>query len=126
MVAITRSGTTSEVLELLAGLRGTTPTTALTADPATPVMEAADQVVVLDFADERSVAQTRFATTALALLRAHLEAQGALAAGVRTVAEAADDAERALAETLPAGWSRPSRSPSWARAGPTAWRWRPA
>jgi fructoselysine-6-P-deglycase FrlB-like protein len=35
-------------------------------------MEAAEEVVVLDFADERSVVQTRFATTALTLLRAHL------------------------------------------------------
>jgi len=32
------------------------------------VMELADQVVVLDFADEQSVVQTRFATTAVALL----------------------------------------------------------
>ncbi len=35
-------------------------------------MTAAHEVIVLDFADERSVVQTRFATTQLALLRAHL------------------------------------------------------
>ncbi|WP_280672294.1 MULTISPECIES: SIS domain-containing protein [unclassified Kitasatospora] len=103
VVAISRSGTTTEVLALLDRLRGTTPTTALTADPATPVMQTADQPVVLDFADERSVVQTRFATTALALLRAHLEAEGALAPGVKSLAEAADDAERAIAEALPTG-----------------------
>jgi fructoselysine-6-P-deglycase FrlB-like protein len=72
VVALTRSGTTTEVLDLLARLRGGTRTTAITADPDTPVMTAADDLVVLDFADERSVVQTRFATTALTLLRAHL------------------------------------------------------
>ncbi|MGX4693928.1 SIS domain-containing protein [Streptomyces sp. JNUCC 63] len=72
VLALTRSGTTTEVLEVLTELKGRTPTTAVTADPGTPVMGAADEVVVLDFADERSVVQTRFATTALTLLRAHL------------------------------------------------------
>ncbi|MBC2900268.1 SIS domain-containing protein [Streptomyces cupreus] len=72
VVALTRSGTTTEVLALLGELRDRTRTTAITADPGTPVMAAADDVVVLDYADERSVVQTRFATTALTLLRAHL------------------------------------------------------
>ncbi|PZH19222.1 sugar isomerase [Streptomyces sp. NTH33] len=72
VLALTRSGTTTEVLEVLTELKGRTPTTAVTADPGTPVMDAADEAVVLDFADERSVVQTRFATTALTLLRAHL------------------------------------------------------
>ncbi|MEU3750889.1 MULTISPECIES: SIS domain-containing protein [Streptomyces] len=100
VVAITRSGTTSEVLAVLARLRGTVPTGALTADPTTPVMDLADEVAVLDFADEESVVQTRFATTALALFRSHLEAEDALPAGVRPLAEAAEDAERALATPL--------------------------
>ncbi|MFE1882094.1 SIS domain-containing protein [Streptomyces diastatochromogenes] len=94
VVALTRSGTTTEVLDLLGQLRGTTRTTALTADPATPVMTAADDLVVLDFADERSVVQTRFATTALTLLRAHL--------GLHTDAVVAD-ARRALVSPLPEG-----------------------
>jgi fructoselysine-6-P-deglycase FrlB-like protein len=72
LLAITRSGTTTEVLDLLATLRGRTPTTALVGDPGSPVVESADAAVTLPFADERSVVQTRFATTALALLRAHL------------------------------------------------------
>src|SRR5882757_7585672 len=72
VLAITRSGTTTEVLRACEQLHGSVPVTAITADPNTPVMAAADEVVVLDFADERSVVQTRFATTALALLRAHL------------------------------------------------------
>ncbi|WP_328835667.1 sugar isomerase [Streptomyces europaeiscabiei] len=86
VVALTRSGTTSEVLELLGRTRGRTPTVAVTADPATPVMDVADAAVVLDFADETSVVQTRFATTELVLLRAllgedlgHLAAQAASA-----------------------------------------------
>ncbi|MGC5007901.1 SIS domain-containing protein [Streptomyces sp. NBC_00353] len=94
VVALTRSGTTTEVLDLLGRLRGVTRTVAITADPNTPVMTSADDVVVLDFADEQSVVQTRFATTALTLLRAHL--------GLHTDA-VVRDAETALAEPLPEG-----------------------
>ncbi|GAA1006505.1 SIS domain-containing protein [Streptomyces thermogriseus] len=76
VLALTRSGTTTEVLDVLGELKGRIPTTAVTADPGTPVVDTADEVVVLDYADERSVVQTRFATTALTLLRAHLELHG--------------------------------------------------
>ncbi|MEV6329219.1 sugar isomerase [Streptomyces sp. NPDC051909] len=100
VIAITRSGTTTEVLDLLGRIKGAIPTGAITADPETPVMTAADAVAVLDFADEQSVVQTRFATAVLALLRAHLEAENALPAGVRPLARAVLDAERALAEPL--------------------------
>jgi fructoselysine-6-P-deglycase FrlB-like protein len=44
----------------------------VTAVPQSPVTGPADAVVVLDFADETSVVQTRFASTELVLLRAHL------------------------------------------------------
>lgn len=94
VVALTRSGTTTEVLGLLGRLKGRTRTTAITADPDTPVMKAADELAVLDFADERSVVQTRFATTALTLLRAHL--------GLHSDT-AVTDARTALAEPLPEG-----------------------
>ncbi|MER6629414.1 SIS domain-containing protein [Streptomyces sp. NPDC000987] len=94
VVALTRSGTTTEVLELLGRLKGRTRTVAVTADPDTPVMDAADDTVVLRFADERSVVQTRFATSALTLLRAHL--------GLHTDAVVAD-ARTALATPLPEG-----------------------
>ena len=70
VVAITRSGSTTEVLDLLGRL--TVPTTVLTADPSQPAAGMATDAVVLDFADEQSVVQTRFATSALATLRAHL------------------------------------------------------
>ena len=72
IVAITRSGTTTEVLELLAGVRGRTRTVGLVGDPSTPLVDLVDDVVKLTFADEKSVVQTRFATTALAFLRASL------------------------------------------------------
>ncbi|QVQ53840.1 SIS domain-containing protein [Spiractinospora alimapuensis] len=72
ILAITRSGTTTEVLDLLKQVRGTTPTVAITAVPESPIADVADTIVSLDFADEESVVQTRFATTALMLLRASL------------------------------------------------------
>lgn len=72
VVAMTRSGTTTEVLRVLEDLRGRVRTTVVTADPASPVVDVADDVVALPSVDERSVVSTRFATTVLALLRAHL------------------------------------------------------
>ncbi|MEU6546040.1 SIS domain-containing protein [Streptomyces sp. NPDC046859] len=92
ILALTRSGTTTEVLDLLERVKGRTRTTAITADPDTPVTTAADELVVLDYADERSVVQTRFATTALTLLRAHL--------GLHPE-EAVPDARTALIDALP-------------------------
>ncbi|MBW5484234.1 SIS domain-containing protein [Streptomyces bambusae] len=123
VVALTRSGTTTEVLDLLAALRdsgaatgtrtrtgsgistgtgtgtdaGTdtrTRTTVVVGDPDTPAVSLADDVVVLDFADEHSVVQTRFATTALTLLRAHVG---------RHTPDVVADGHTALAEPLPAG-----------------------
>ncbi|MFJ9085325.1 SIS domain-containing protein [Streptomyces sp. NPDC102384] len=94
VIALTRSGTTTEVLDLLAAHRGRARTTAITGDPATPIADAADDLVVLDFADEQSVVQTRFATTALTLLRAHF--------GLHSE-QAVADARTALAEPLPEG-----------------------
>src|SRR6266513_4427738 len=72
VVAISRSGTTTEVLRTLEELKGRITTVAVTAVPDSPVAAAADDTIVLDFADEQSAVQTRFATTALALLRAHV------------------------------------------------------
>jgi fructoselysine-6-P-deglycase FrlB-like protein len=72
VIAISRSGTTTEVIDLLAALDGRIPTTVITADPDAPAAAMAGEVIVLDFADELSVVQTRFATSTLAMLRAHL------------------------------------------------------
>ncbi|WP_431973018.1 SIS domain-containing protein [Micromonospora haikouensis] len=92
LIAVTRSGTTTEVLELLAALRGQLPTTVIVGDPASPAVDVASAVVAMPFADERSVVQTRFATTALALLRAHLG---------DNLAALAADAEVAVRAPLP-------------------------
>ncbi|UQX90270.1 sugar isomerase [Jatrophihabitans telluris] len=70
VVAISRSGTTTEILQLIDEL--SCPVTAITADGSTPIISAAGDTIVLDFADERSVVQTLFATTTLMLLRAQL------------------------------------------------------
>ncbi len=74
VVALSRSGTTTEVLRLLETLQSGAgqSTVAITADPVAPILDIADHHVLLDFADEKSVVQTRFATTALALWRAWL------------------------------------------------------
>lgn len=73
VVAITRSGTTTEVLEILAELKGIVPTVAIIGDTSSPIVELADAVVGLQYADERSVVQTRFATTALVYLLTSLD-----------------------------------------------------
>jgi fructoselysine-6-P-deglycase FrlB-like protein len=91
VLAISRSGTTTEVLRALEVL-GDTLTVAISAVPGSAVVRAAARTVLLDFADERSVVQTRFATTALALLRAHLG---------QDLGPVVSDGERALAEELP-------------------------
>jgi fructoselysine-6-P-deglycase FrlB-like protein len=70
-VAITRSGTTTEVLDLIEHL-APVPTVVICADPRSPAVRRADDAIPLEYADEQSVVQTRFATTTLALLRAHL------------------------------------------------------
>jgi fructoselysine-6-P-deglycase FrlB-like protein len=72
VLAISRSGTTTEVVRCLNSLPREIRSLAISAVPNTPVVEAADDAIVLAFADETSIVQTRFATTALALLRAHL------------------------------------------------------
>jgi fructoselysine-6-P-deglycase FrlB-like protein len=72
VVAISRSGTTTEVLELLDHRRGRTRTIGIVGNPQSPLVDLVDDAIRLPFADERSVVQTRFATSALALLRASL------------------------------------------------------
>jgi fructoselysine-6-P-deglycase FrlB-like protein len=94
LVAITRSGTTTEVLDVLDRVRGRMPTLAITADDAARVAGVADQTIALPFADERSVVQTRFATSTLALLRAHLD---------EDLTQAIADARTAVDGELPDG-----------------------
>ncbi|MGO1769199.1 MAG: SIS domain-containing protein [Microbacterium sp.] len=69
VVVISRSGTTSEVRQALAQVPAGTATSAVVGVAGTPVAEAVDDALVLDFADERSVVQTRFPTTVLLMAR---------------------------------------------------------
>ena len=95
MVALTRSGTTTEVLAALDRVAGA-PTVAVTADAGRRrSAAAAGTVVALDFADERSVVQTRFATAAL--VPAARVTWGRTPSGLPAAAAAALDAD------LPAG-----------------------
>nr|CEL13791.1 Glucosamine-6-phosphate deaminase [isomerizing], alternative [Kibdelosporangium sp. MJ126-NF4]CTQ88159.1 Glucosamine-6-phosphate deaminase [isomerizing], alternative (EC 3.5.99.6) [Kibdelosporangium sp. MJ126-NF4] len=92
VMAISRSGTTTEILRALSQIGHVSKTAAITAVPGSPLRDLADDVLTLEFADEQSVVQTRFPTTLLTLLRAHLgEDVSALPA----------HAERALSVPLP-------------------------
>jgi len=71
VVAISRSGTTTEVLEAIAAFAPQTRTLAITAVDDSPLASLVADRIVLAFADERSVVQTRFATSALSLLLTH-------------------------------------------------------
>jgi fructoselysine-6-P-deglycase FrlB-like protein len=94
LLVLSRSGTTTEVCQLLAGRPAGTRATAIVAVADTPVAQSADDVVVLDYADEESVVQTRFATSLVAAARATFG---------EDVEALARSAETALAGPLPAG-----------------------
>ncbi|MBM2614394.1 SIS domain-containing protein [Actinoplanes sp. LDG1-06] len=70
VVAITRSGTSTEVLEALRQVPAGTRRVAVTAVEGEPVDDLTDARILLDYADERSVVQTRYPTTVLTLARA--------------------------------------------------------
>lgn len=75
VIAISRSATTTEVLDALSRVQGPARRVGITAVPE-PMNEAfaalVDELFVLDFADESSVVQTRFPTAQIALVRAAL------------------------------------------------------
>lgn len=93
IVLLSRSGTTTEIVEIATAV--SVPTTLITAVAGGPVAAHVDHEIVLDFADEESVVQTRFATTALALLRASVGG---------SLVQPAADAERALDAELAPAW----------------------
>lgn len=75
-VVISRSGTTTEIFDLLKKVKKDRPSTltvALIGDMESPAPTLADRTVDLHFADEKSVVQTRFATTALMFLRSSIQ-----------------------------------------------------
>lgn len=97
VLVISRSGTTTEVIDVLTSLHGRSlRTSAIVATAGTPVTQLADQVILLNEVDERSVVQTRFATSTLAMLRASLgeDLSGAIADARSVLAE---DETQALA-----------------------------
>ncbi|MGV8969597.1 MAG: SIS domain-containing protein [Microbacteriaceae bacterium] len=92
VIALTRSGTTSEVVEALKNVPVGVRKVVVTGVADSPAAELADDVLLLDFADEKSVVQTRFPTTFLILARAvfGLDAESVIA-----------ELEAALAKPLP-------------------------
>lgn len=96
VVAISRSGTTSEVLDALRLVPPNVRTVAVTGVADSPIANLVDDLILLDYADEHSVVQTRFPTTFLALART------CFGEDLRVVA---DEAEAVLAEPLPVGVS---------------------
>ena len=109
IIALTRSGTTTEVLDVVRQMKGIVPTIAIVGDPTTEISSLADRVIALEFADEKSVVQTRFATTALAFLRASLgeDLSPAIADATAALAFAPDEAMVAAEQVsfLGTGWS---------------------
>ena len=95
VLAITRSGTTSEVLQALTEYGPARPATVVTATADSPVLDLGDPILLPQF-DEQSVVQTRFATSVLALLRAHLGED--LTGVVAEAREVLREPEEALAE----------------------------
>jgi fructoselysine-6-P-deglycase FrlB-like protein len=71
VLALTRSGTTTEIVDALQVLEAHR-TAMVTAVAGGPLASLVDHAVVLDFADEQSIVQTRFPTTTLAWLRSGL------------------------------------------------------
>jgi glutamine---fructose-6-phosphate transaminase (isomerizing) len=71
LLALSRSGTTTEIVDAVRDLDAEVKVL-LTAVAGGPLAALVDEEVVLDFADESSIVQTRFPTTAMTLLRSGL------------------------------------------------------
>ncbi len=96
VLAVSRSGTTTEVLRALDRVPAGVATLAICAVAETPIDRVVERSVTLEFADEEAIVQTRFPTAVLALMRAHLDGG---VTGMEAVVQAGDDA---LAADLPA------------------------
>jgi fructoselysine-6-P-deglycase FrlB-like protein len=70
VIALSRSGTTTEAIDAVRALPDGVRVIVITGVADSPLAELADDVLLLDFADEKSVVQTRFPTTVLLLARA--------------------------------------------------------
>jgi fructoselysine-6-P-deglycase FrlB-like protein len=94
LIYVSRTGTTTEVLDALRRAPAGVRTTAIAADPGSPLVQEAGAVVLLEFSAERSVVSSCFITSTIALLRAHLGED------LRALPDAA---ARELARPLPPG-----------------------
>ncbi len=94
MVYVSRTGTTTEVLGALRRTPAGVAATVIAAEPGSPLVQEAGAVVLLDFSAERSVVSSRFITSTIVLLRAHLGED------LRALPDAA---ARELARPLPPG-----------------------
>ncbi len=92
VIAISRSGTTTEIIDAVRRLPPGTDVLGITGEAGSPLSEVLSEELDLPFADEQSVVQTRFATTVLTLL---------LGAYGWDVEASAQRAERHLTESLP-------------------------
>lgn len=92
IVMLSRSGTTGDVIDAARSMRGEHRIVGISGTPGTEFDELCDEIVDLSYADEQSIVQTRFATTALALLRSSVQADDA---------RLASQAQQALARPLP-------------------------
>jgi fructoselysine-6-P-deglycase FrlB-like protein len=92
VIAISRSGTTTEIIDAVRALPDATGVLGIIAEAGSPLGNLITAELDLPFADEQSVVQTRFATTVLALL---------LGAYGWDVEASAQRAERYLTESLP-------------------------
>lgn len=71
VICISRSGTTTEILEVVSAAKAAgNVTVALTAEPESPLAQEAHELISLAYVREASVVQTGSATTAMLLLRA--------------------------------------------------------
>ena len=92
VIVLSRSGTTRDVVAMANELVGSHRVIGLVGTPGSPLVTECTEVNMLDYADEVSVVQTRFATTAFTLLRASL---------TEDVDFLVDQAREALARELP-------------------------
>jgi glucosamine--fructose-6-phosphate aminotransferase (isomerizing) len=70
VIALSRSGTTSEVLDVLDRIPNGPTKVAITGVVDAPIHDLVDDSLILEYADEESVVQTRFPTTVIAIARA--------------------------------------------------------
>jgi fructoselysine-6-P-deglycase FrlB-like protein len=92
LLVISRSGTTADVVRAVQEHGGSRKVYAIIGEAGTPLTDLVPDAVLLDYADEESVMQTRFATTGLSLLRRSLG---------EDLTAVAEDGEEALTAPLP-------------------------